>query len=327
MRDKLTAATRWLRTHIELTAILPLLLAAMAGAWFVTWARGLPSIELGPILLDYLVGLVPTALLGYLAWRWKAEYWHDLSADDERELHAAARDGNRNALWLIVKDRLEWITIFVLLLIAFGTFSGAANAQDGARDLIVRWEVGGKGRYIADLQRPIWPGGASGVTWGIGYDGGHQHPDTIRRDWATHPAAPRLATTAGFTGAEARAILPRYRDIIVSWADAIRVLDSSSIPVYRARARQAYGRAFDMAPIGVQDALTSEVYNRGPGMAGSRREERRVIRDVCLPARDVECVARQLERSCRVWAGTPNGRGLCARRQDEARVARAGGFA
>lgn len=327
MRSTLTAAVRWLRTHVELTAILPLLLAGMAIAWFVTWSRGLPIVEVGPILLDYLVGLVPTALLGYLAWWAKREYWHDLDEERERTLHDDARAGNRWAFWLIVKDRLEWVAMFVLLLLAFGMFSGTANAADGARELIVRWEVGGHSRYVAQLQRPIWPGGASGVTWGIGYDGGHQHPETIRRDWAGHPAAPRLATTAGITGADARAILPRYRDILVSWADAIRVLDTSSIPIYRARARQAYGRAFDTAPIGVQDALTSEVYNRGPGMAGSRREERRVIRDVCLPARDAECVARQLERSCRVWAGTPNGPGLCNRRRDEARVARAGGAA
>lgn len=316
------AAARWLRAHVEVTAIIPLLLVAMAGAWFATWARGLPMLEVGPIMLDYLVGLVPTALLGYLAWRWKAEYWHDLSTEEERKLHEEARAGNRAALWLIVKDRVEWVVLFLLLLLSFGLFSGAAQAQDGARELIVRWEVGGQSRYSAQLERPIWPGGASGVTWGIGYDGGHQHPDTILRDWAAHPAAPRLATTAGVTGTAARAILPRYRDIIVSWSDAIRVLDQRSIPIYRAQARRAYGRAFDAAPGPVQAALVSEVYNRGPGMAGSRRAERRVIRDVCLPARDAECVARQLELSCRVWAGTPNGPGLCNRRRDEARVAR-----
>lgn len=320
MRNLLTAAVRWLRIHVELTAVIPLLLVVLAVAWFATWARGLPVIEVGPILVDYLVGLVPTALLGYLAWRWKSEYWHDLSPEEERELHEKARDGNRNALWLIVKDRLEWIALFLLLLAAFGMFSGTANAS--ARDLIVRWEVGSVKRYDAELRRPIWPGGASGVTWGIGYDGGHQHPDTIRRDWGFHPAASRLATTAGITGTAARAALPRYRDIDVIWADALRVLEHSSIPVYRAQARAAYGRAFDSAPPAVQDALVSEVYNRGSGMAGSRRTERRVIRDVCLPARDAECVARQLEASCRVWAGTPNGRGLCARRRDEARVAR-----
>lgn len=322
MRSSLKSAVRWLRTHIEITAIIPLLLGAMAVAWFVTWARGLPIVEVGPILLDYLVGLVPTALLGYLAWRFKSEYWHDLSAEDERRLHDEAAGGNRTAFWLIVKDRAEWVVLFLLLLFSFGMFSGTANAQDGARELIVRWEVGSPARYAAQLQRPIWPGGASGVTWGIGYDGGHQHPDTIRRDWADHPAAPRLATTAGITGADARAILPRYRDIIVTWADAVRVMDARSIPIYRARARRAYGRAFDSAPIEVQDALTSEVYNRGEGMAGGRRAERRTIRDVCLPAGDAECVARQLERSCRVWVGTPNGAGLCNRRRDEARVAR-----
>lgn len=321
----LSAAVRWLRTHIEITAILPLLLVAMAAAWWISWSRGLPMLEVGPILLDYLVGLVPTALLGYLAWRWKSEYWHDLSPEDETNLHRDAAGGNRWAFWLIVKDRLEWVVLFVLLLFSFGMFSGTANAADGARELIVRWEVGGAPRYHAQLRRPIWPGGASGITWGIGYDGGHQHRDTILRDWGKHPAAPRLATTAGIVGMDARAALPAYRDIDVIWADALRVLDSSSLPAYRAQARRAYGRAFDAAPQGVQDALTSEVYNRGTSMAGPKRAERRRIRDVCLPAGDAECVARALEASCRVWAGTPNGRGLCNRRRDEARVARGPG--
>lgn len=315
-------ALRWLRKHVELFAVLPLLLAGLAGAWWLTWTRGLPLVEVGPILLDYLIGLVAVALLGYLAWRFKAEYWHDIDAAEEQRLHAEAAGGNRWAFWVLVKDRLEWIAMFLLLLFAFGMFSGTANAQEGARDLLLRWEVSGQARYQRDLQHPVWPGGASGVTWGIGYDGGHQYPATIIRDWGEHPAAQRLATTAGATGAEARAILPRYRDIIIAWADAVRVLDESSIPVYRARARRAYGRAFDSAPQGVQDALTSEVYNRGEGMAGPARAERRTIRDVCLPRRDAECVARQLEASCRVWAGTPNGPGLCARRRDEARVAR-----
>lgn len=317
-------SVRWLRKHVELVAILPLLLIGLAGAWWLTWTRGLPLVEVGPILLDYLIGLVAVALLGYLAWRFKSEYWHDLDAAEEKRLHEAAAEGERWAFWVIVKDRLEWTVMFLLLLFAFGLFSGTASAAggDGARDLLLRWEVSGKTRYERDLQHPVWPGGASGVTWGIGYDGGHQYRDTILRDWGDHPASQRLASTAGVTGTDARAILPRYRDIIIAWADAVRVLDESSIPIYRARARRAYGRAFDTAPQGVQDALTSETYNRGEGMAGPARAERRTIRDVCLPRRDAECVARQLEASCRVWAGTPNGPGLCARRRDEARVAR-----
>ena len=39
---------------------------------------------------------------------------------------------------------------------------------------IVRWEITSPAYYDKRLRWPIWPGGASGVTWCIGYDGGHQ---------------------------------------------------------------------------------------------------------------------------------------------------------
>ena len=65
----------------------------------------------------------------------------------------------------------------------------------------------------------------------------------------------------------------------------------------------------------------SLVYNRGASMAGPRNAEKRAIRDVCLPAGDTQCVATELRAMCRLWAGTPNGPGLCARREDEARLA------
>ena len=316
----------FLRRHIELVAVVPLLLALMGAAWWWTWQRGLPLVELGPILTDYLVGLLPVALLGYLAWRFKAEYWYDLDAEAEKDLHERAANGNRNALWVIVKDRLEWLVMFGVLYFAFSSFAGATTpATQCTRDLLVRWEITSEQAYVRRYQSPIWPGGASGITWGIGYDGGHQAGPVILREWAAHAAAPRLSTTSGVVGEPARAALPAYRDIVVPWAMAVDVLEAHSIPRYRAAARRAYGRHFDSAPAGVQCALTSETYNRGEAMAGSRRAERREIRDRCLPAGDAECTARQLEASCRVWAADArNGPGLCARRRDEARAARAG---
>ena len=63
----------------------------------------------------------------------------------------------------------------------------------------------------------------------------------------------------------------------------------------------------------------------GVGAPKEVEVDRREIRDRCLPAGDAECTARQLEASCRVWAAdAQNGPGLCARRRDEARAARAG---
>lgn len=197
----------------------------------------------------------------------------------------------------------------------------AATIAPAAVDLIVRWEVSGEAHYQRRLQHPIWPGGASGITWGIGYDGGHQTARDIRTAWAEHAEADRLAGTAGIAGAPARAALPGYVDIAVSWLMARGVFAGRSLPAYRTAARRAFGAPFDALPLDAQGALLSLIYNRGGSMAGHRNAEKRAIRDDCLPARDVGCIGAQLRAMCRLWAGTPNGTGLCGRREDEARLA------
>lgn len=197
-----------------------------------------------------------------------------------------------------------------------------ALVAPAAADLIIRWEVSGEANYRRRLERPIWPGGASGITWGIGYDGGHNTARDIRAAWAGHAAADRLAGAAGIAGVPARAALPDYADITVPWPMARGVFAERSLPAYRTSARRAFGApGFDALPPGAQGALVSLVYNRGASMAGDRNTEKRAIRDRCLPAADVGCVGAQLRAMCRLWVGTPNGAGLCRRREDEARLA------
>lgn len=309
----------FLRDNVELFLIVPLIAVALAAVWYWSYMQGTSMLELGAILIDYLVALLPVTLLGYLAWRWKKEYWYDLTPEDEERLHIDASHGNWSSFWLIVKDRLEWLVMFAVL---YGAFTSLAGANPHARELVIRWEVTSQATYSKRYIHPVWPGGASGVTWGIGYDGGHQPAHLIAKDWGFHHSVDRLVETAGVVGENARRQLPRYRDIATTWTQAVHVLDKVMLPRYESLARQAYGRHFAHQDERVQAALISEVLNRGVSMAGDRRKERRYIRDVCLPAADAECVAQQLELSCRVWAGTPNGPGLCNRRRAEARVAR-----
>ena len=187
--------------------------------------------------------------------------------------------------------------------------------------LIVRWEVVSPARYTRLYQGVIWPGGASGPTWGIGYDGGHQSPAAIERDWSAHPRRHDLAQTAGFTGKRAQLALPRWRGITTPFSYAKAVFTDRTLPAYALQARRALGQNFEAMPDGAQAALFSLGYNRGWAMLGTRNTEKRVIRDVCIPARDSACVAQQLRAMCRIWQGTPNYTGLCGRRKDEARVA------
>lgn len=203
-----------------------------------------------------------------------------------------------------------------------------AGAQDlvspAARELIIRWEVTSQARYERLYRRPIWPGGASGVTIGIGYDLGHQPAVVIRQDWVDHPQVAWLPQAAGVRGAGAQGLARAMAPVETPWALAERVFSEATIVTYYRRARRAFP-GFERLHPDVQGALVSLVYNRGTAMNGDSRREMAVIRDRCVPAADGACIAAQLRAMCRIWRGTPNERGLCARREDEARlVERAG---
>lgn len=192
------------------------------------------------------------------------------------------------------------------------------------RDLIVRFEVGeGERAYVRCCERPTWPGAASGVTIGIGYDLGHQPERAIIADWRDHAAVARLAAQAGITGAAAKARVPALRDIRVPYAYAISVFDASTLPLYQQRALRAFP-GIERMPAGARDAVVSVVYNRGGDTRGERRREMRHIAEVCIPARDAMCVAEQIESMERIWRGSVIERGMTARRRAEADLARSG---
>jgi hypothetical protein len=187
--------------------------------------------------------------------------------------------------------------------------------------LIVRWEVTSEPYYARRLQRPIWPGGNSGVTWGVGYDGGQQTRASILADWHAHPDAEALSTTSGFVAEHARIVLPSYHHVITPFALAETVFRDAVLPKYVVATRRALGPDFERLPAHAQDALVSLGYNRGWMMAGDRNSEKRAIRDRCVPAGDAQCIAEQLRAMCRIWAHDANGDGLCRRRNAEARLA------
>src|SRR5262245_22544944 len=75
--------------------------------------------------------------------------------------------------------------------------------NDQGYALIIDCEVGGcepsggREQYEKHYRHPIWPKFASGVTWGIGYDGGYSSRDVIHLDWHKLPFEDRdrLAAT------------------------------------------------------------------------------------------------------------------------------------
>lgn len=194
------------------------------------------------------------------------------------------------------------------------------SLNDASMKLILDFEVGGGEAYYNSrgLKSPIWPGAASGVTIGVGYDLGYNTADTIRSDWSALDGATvtRLCTVAGKTGQTAKAALSSVKDIVVSWPSALAVYEAVTIPKFVEQTRDAFPGYDDLDP-NCQGALVSLVFNRGASMKGDRRIEMRAIRDL-VPQKDYAGIADQLRKMKRIWKGTDIEKGMNRRRDAEA---------
>src|SRR5262249_20184295 len=192
--------------------------------------------------------------------------------------------------------------------------------NDASLKLIIDFEVaGGEQYYDKHLQSPVWPGAASGVTIGVGYDLGYNSPATITSDWEQHldqaVLAPLLAT-AGKTGQNAKAALASVKDIKVPWSAAFAVFQAVTIPKFTNLARNTFPGFDDLDP-NCQGALVSLVFNRGGSLDGPRRVEMRAIRDL-VPHKDYAGIAQQIRKMKRLWIGTDVENGMSRRRDAEA---------
>jgi hypothetical protein len=193
--------------------------------------------------------------------------------------------------------------------------------SQAAFDLIVEFEVSDEATYNKVYRRPTRPGGASGITIGIGYDCGYSTAAQIRLDWGGLLPADMIAalmTVAGLTGAQAAAALPSVRGIVdVPWVSALAVFSNTSIPKYLAKASKLPN--WDMLPPDCKGALLSLVYNRGPSFdnAGSRYQEMRNIKAHMAACR-FSAIPTELRSMKRIWAGDASMRGLLVRRDKEA---------
>jgi GH24 family phage-related lysozyme (muramidase) len=186
--------------------------------------------------------------------------------------------------------------------------------------LIVRYEIISPAYFSKRLVRPIWPGGASGVTWCIGYDGGHQTQQVIAQDWWDHPHVMRLALTAGIRGQKARAALIDYRDIVTTYVPCEKVFRERTLIEYERRtARWLRDGYADLGPR-CKGGLVSLAYNRGTSTVGDSRREMKEIAQDCVPARDCNCVAGKVREMKRVWKGSSIQAGMWKRRDEEARL-------
>ncbi len=197
-----------------------------------------------------------------------------------------------------------------------------APVSPAAVALIVRHEIISPAYYTAKLQNFACPGDISGPTMGIGYDLGMQTATRIRADWRAHPAVPRLASGSGVTGfgpcrgyrranADIRTPLPLAQDVFLH----------ASLPAYCGLAARTFRNGWDSLPPNAQGALCATVYVRGAGMRGEMRTEMRQLRDDCVPAHDVQCIARAHRAMCARFEGRADAAGLCKRFRETAELA------
>lgn len=199
-----------------------------------------------------------------------------------------------------------------------------------AYDLIVRHETGGRAYYEGVYKaRPVWPGEASGVTIGFGYDLGYYTADAFDRDWSVLPAAvrQRLKSAVGKHGKNTphdklRELLRGLRDIVVGWELAEGVFRETTLPQFIGLTQRALPNAGELT----QDsfgALVSLTFNRGAGGytatqgANDRFREMRGIRAALKERRfsDIPALLRLMKR---VWQGTSIAQEMNRRRENEA---------
>ena len=186
-----------------------------------------------------------------------------------------------------------------------------------AFDFVVACEIGSRKEYDLKDCRPTWPGGASGVTIGIGYDIGVQAREVLYRVWdGLIPAAmlARLADAVGVTGPGAKALCAPLQDIVIAYDVALEAFKRDTLPNARDTLRvfpgseKLAGNAFG--------SLFSLIYNRGTSLSGDRRRHMRAIRDH-IAAGQYEQVPQDFRDMKVIWEGQ-HLPGLIARREGEA---------
>ena len=201
----------------------------------------------------------------------------------------------------------------------------ATEPSQAAIDMIVSFEVTSKAVYEQKYQRPIWPGGQSGVTVGIGYDVGYVKAAKLTADWQGKlPAAmiAELKHAVGVKGAPARLLAielaPR---VVVPWEPAMAVFATVDLPNYSRDVRNGLANTAELSEDSF-GALASLVYNRGASFqkAGDRYREMRAIR-AHMAARQFSAVTQDILDMQRLWPNVP---GLQRRRRQEAALFKQG---
>lgn len=226
------------------------------------------------------------------------------------------------------REGLEWLAEVEgsgLETVQPGGAPSATPMSRDAFDLIVEFEVSSEQVYTSRYRRPVWPGGASGVTVGIGYDVGYATAPTLAADFGgaiPDPTIDALRTAIGKTGAAAQQLAKSLAgQVDVPWAAAISVHKAKVVPRWVGLVERSLANTAAIGP-DCLGALVSLTYNRGASFtkAGDRYGEMRAIK-AHMAARAFDRIPGELRSMKRIWPSVP---GLQKRREREARLFEAG---
>lgn len=189
-------------------------------------------------------------------------------------------------------------------------------------EMLVSHEISTSAYYRKFLSRPVFPGGQSGVTLGIGYDLGYNSEKQIRQDWGGKIAdvsLERLLVVCGLKGNSAGLACNNLGDIEIPIETARDVFYRSTLPRFAAATAKLYP-GVEALYADAQAGLLSLVYNRGASTSGERRREMKAIKQLVV-SRDYAGIAEQIVAMKRLWQGQDL-QGLLDRRDQEANLVR-----
>jgi len=190
-----------------------------------------------------------------------------------------------------------------------------------AFDLIVDEETGGKAFYNAREMHTDWPGGASGVTIGCGYDLGYATKAQIISDWGDKVRPDmlmELEECAGINGPPAHSLAHElFSKVLIPWEVALDVFTNRDVPKWEKITQQHLPNTDKLSGDSF-GALVSLSFNRGPSYdnPGDRYTEMRNIKDH-MERENFAAIPHEFRSMKRIW---PLSADLRNRREHEAQL-------
>jgi hypothetical protein len=195
-------------------------------------------------------------------------------------------------------------------------------------------ETGGLDYYNTYTRWPHFPGEASGVTIGVGYDLRFNSEEDFRASWGKYlsdMALAELAKDIGKRGTKTRVKELRQIGVEVPFKYAWSVFIEKTLPRFYHDSKAIYP-SLEHLPGLCRSVLVSIVFNRGNDLSGDRRKEMRAIQTILTKADEagpdkaqIKMVLAEVEDQIvamkRLW--NPNS-GVFKRRQAEANLWRRG---